>query len=179
MADFNLAVTKTLASEGGFFSNPVTGEVVNMGITVAFLRAVGKLPPRTGPASEGETAFVRSLTVDAAKQLYLQYFWHPVQGDAIQSQSLAEKVFDLAVNCGIGTSVMFAQRAVNVVTFPDLPLVVDGAIGPKSIARINACNPIALLASIRAQAETHYRNIAANNPKLAEDLPAWLGRLAS
>ena len=37
MADFGPAIQPTLQHERGFFHDPVTGEIVNFGITLAFV----------------------------------------------------------------------------------------------------------------------------------------------
>lgn len=168
MAEFLPAVTKTLVSEGAFFYNHKTGEVVSMGITLATLRSLGILHS-TGAASEADVAFVKSLTGDEAKDIYRKEYWDPLHLDHINNQAVASKVFDLAVNMGVVSAARFLQASCGVAE--------DGVVGPITIARANAMDPVALLGSIRARAANRYQEIASANPALAGNLTGWLNRL--
>jgi lysozyme family protein len=172
MADFAPAVALTLQHEGGFFHNSVTGEVVNRGITLAFVRDCGYNPT-------ADEAFIQNLTLDQTSDIYRKYFWDRYNIGAIADQNLANKVFDLTVNMGPGGSahdgaLTLLQKAVN-----DCGghCAVDGIIGPQSIAQINAENPVQLLAAYRARAGERYREIATADPNVAGDLNGWLARL--
>lgn len=170
MAKFEEAIDKTLAAEGGFFHNTTTGEVVNMGITLTTLRSLQVLRTN-GPATPDDINFVRTLTEDEAREIYKSEYWDKLCLDAIDSQDVAAKVFDVAVNMGVVTSARILQQAVGV--------PVDGIVGPHTIGAANAMDAIALLGMIRARAASHYREIAAANPNLAPDLNGWLTRLNS
>jgi type VI secretion system secreted protein VgrG len=174
MAGFDPAVQLTLRHEGGFFHNTVTGEIVNFGITLAFVQSSGYNP------AAGEN-FIRNLTVPAAEQIYRKYFWDAYNIGAIEDQPLANKVFDLCVNMGPGGSakdggITLLQRAVN-----DCGgnCGVDGMLGPLSIGAVNALDPVTLLAAYRARARQRYESIAAANPNLQGNLAGWLSRLNS
>ena len=172
MADFDPAVNLTLQHEGGFFHNAVTGEVVNRGITLAFVRDCGY----NATADEG---FIQNLTLDQTCDIYRKYFWDRYNIGAIDDQDLANKVFDLTVNMGPGGgahegALTLLQQAVN---DAGGHCTVDGIIGPQSIAQINGQNPVQLLAAYRARAQERYQEIAAADPKLAGDLNGWLSRL--
>ena len=170
MADFDLAIPITLAHEGGFFHNTTTGEVVNMGITLTTLRSLQVLRTN-GPATPDDINFVRTLTEDEAREIYRSEYWDKLCLDAIDSQDVAAKVFDLAVNMGVVTSARILQQAVGV--------PVDGIVGPHTIGAANTTDPVALLGMIRSRAATRYWQIATENPLLAENLPGWLHRLNS
>ena len=174
MADFDPAVQLTLRHEGGFFHNPVTGEVVNYGITLRFVRD-------SGYSASADEAFIQNLTVLEAQEIYRKYFWDRYNIGAIASQDLANKVFDLTVNMGPGGKaadggLTLLQRAVN---DAGGNCAVDGQLGPKSIGQINALDPAKLLAAYRQRAGTRYRTIASANPALAGNLTGWLARLDS
>jgi lysozyme family protein len=210
VAEFSPAVTLTLQHEGGYNYNAKTGECVNRGLTHWFLRAIGRLPipplplsthyelerakllaPDVSPvrmARDVEIEVVRGLTLDATEELYQQYFWEPIFGEQIEDQEGANKLFDLAVNSGIVQAVKFFQRAVNTLR-PEASLKVDGYLGPKTIAAINACDPVALLGhragadsvgcGVRGQAEQFYLALAKEYPEDQAALPGWLARLDS
>lgn len=170
MANFEPAVKKTILAEGGFFYNHTTGEVVNMGVTLATLRSLGILHS-TGTPSKEDVAFVKSLTADEAKDIYRKEYWDPLHLDHINDQAVAAKVFDLAVNMGVVSAARFLQASCGVAE--------DGVVGPITIARANAMDPVALLGSIRARASNRYQEIASANPTLVGNLHGWLSRLNS
>lgn len=177
MANFAPAIEATLRSEGGYFLNPTTGECVNRGLTHWFLRGIGLLPPRAqSQASDAEQAFVKSLTLEETEDIYRHHFWDILELDKVNDQGVASKVLDLAINTGLRQSVMFTQRAVNDLTAID-PLVVDGAMGPHTLGRINALNGPQLLGKIREEAAAFYQRLAQSKPELAGNLNGWLARL--
>jgi lysozyme family protein len=172
MANFEPAVEQTLVNEGGFFHNQVTGEVVNFGVTLAFASGCGL-------CSAGDDAFIQNLTREQAMDIYKTHFWDPHNFSQINDQNVASKAFDLTVNMGPGSgqhegALTLLQRAV---CDCGGNCTIDGQIGPHSIAAINAADPVQLLTAYRARAKARYEQIA-QDPKLANDLPGWLARLA-
>jgi len=168
MADFEQAVEKTLKAEGGFFHNLKTGEVVNRGITLATIRSLGILKSH-GPATQADIEFIQSLTEEETKDIYHLEYWSKLNLDDIHFQDVANKIFDLAVNMGVVSAARMLQKACNVTP--------DGIVGPITIGRANAIDPVVLLATIRSEAADRYEQIAQANPVLASNLPGWLGRL--
>lgn len=166
MSKFAPAVAITLKNEGGFMHNPKTGEVVNHGITLKTLRGLGVLKT-TGPTIVADIEFVKSLTADEAADIYEQEYWDKFHLDRLDSQELANKVFDIQVNTGRGVRLL--QKA--------LKITADGIVGEHTIAAANAADPVALLADLRIETENYYRAIAAADPNKAPYLPGWLARL--
>jgi lysozyme family protein len=168
MAEFEPAVTITLQNEGGFFHNQVTGEIVNHGVTLTFVRSSGYKP-------DADEDFIRNLSAAEASAIYRTYFWDRYHIGSIDDRSLANKVFDLTVNMGPGT-LKLLQSAVNACGGQ---CAVDGVLGPISISQINALDPVKLLAEYKDLAAQRYHQIAAGNQELAGDLTGWLSRLNS
>lgn len=85
MAEFDVAVAKVLAHEGGFTPGlpDDPGGATNMGIS-----------QRAYPDVD-----IKSLTVDAAKAIYLKDYWKPYMEQEID-QRLANCALDCAVNQG-------------------------------------------------------------------------------
>src|SRR5579863_374887 len=98
---FATAVAQVLKDEGGYSKNVATGEVVNFGITLSFVK--GEIDPS---ATE---RYIQQLTVDIATNIYRKYFWHDPNIDLIVNDSLASLVFYLAVNQGIPTAIRNLQ----------------------------------------------------------------------
>lgn len=138
MADFNKVIDHTLQWEGGLVDHPSDpGGLTNRGITIGTFRTWAKKILGIEPTEQN----LRSLTTDQAKAIYRAVFWDGVQGDAIRSQDVAHQLFDMYVNA-TSVAVKLMQHILNV-RFGQ-GLTVDGGIGPKTIAAINAVNPAAL-----------------------------------
>jgi lysozyme family protein len=166
MADFQPAVTLTLAHEGGFFHNPITGEIVNHGVTLAFVQSSGYNP-------DADEDFILNLTPAEASAIYRTYFWDRYHIGSIADQDLANKTFDLTVNMG-PAALKLLQSAVNA---SGGQCAVDGILGPLSIAQINALDAAQLLAQLKELAAQRYQRIADDNQQLAGNLTGWLSRL--
>ena len=136
MADFSVALRRTLEYEGGYVndSNDPGGETY-CGIS---RRAH---PAWTGweriDAYKKSSAFPTMLKGDAAvvggvRAFYQKYYWSPVSGDAYRSQDVADEMFDIAVHLGPPRAVRFLQTALNVLNRDERlykNLKVDGIYG--------------------------------------------------
>ena len=172
MADFELAVQATLMNEGGFFHNPVTGEIVNYGVTLVFASDCGY-------CSSSDEDYIKNLTPDQAINIYKKQFWDAHNLGSINDQSVANKAFDLTVNMGPGGSQVEGALTLLQHAVCDCGgnCTIDGHIGPQSLAAINALDPVRLLTAYRARAKARYEEIA-QDPKHQRDLAGWLARLA-
>jgi lysozyme family protein len=116
---------------------------------------------------------IASLTKDQAVAIYGKDYWTPLRLDEVKSLRIRWKVFDLGVNCGIGTSAKFLQRAVQV---PD-----DGIIGTVTLQRLNnwtlpACGENEILNKLVDQQVSHYCNIVRKDPDQLIFLLGWIKR---
>jgi lysozyme family protein len=117
MIDFDDAIERILAHEGGYVDNKNDpGGETQWGIA-----------KRSYP-----TVNIKTLTREGAKAIYLRDFWTPV-ATKISDSALCFQVLDAAVNHGIGNAIRFLQRAIGVAD--------DGAFGPASIAALQARDP--------------------------------------
>lgn len=171
MAEFDPAYAKTMRHEGGYANNPADrGGETYKGIARNFWRGWKGWP--LVDAAKAKPGFPKSLASDATLQqlvadFYRRNFWAPWMG-GIESQDLADWVFDKAVNMGITQAVKLLQRAAGVAA--------DGQVGPKTMAAIQAADQSQLLESCREQARTFYRQLADNNPSQRQFLKGWLAR---
>ncbi len=88
MADFNAAIVKTLAREGGakYTDDPDDpGGATKYGISQ---RAYPDLN-------------IRNITEAEVRDIYKRDYWDRIRGDEIKSQIVAENIFDTAVNMGV------------------------------------------------------------------------------
>ena len=156
MAEFESAVERTLDWEGGYSVDPH-----DPGGETLFGIARKRHPEWTGWQRVDElkkhfsgSGLTGVLNADgglkeSAKLFYEENFW---DYDDISSQAIANKVFDLGVNCGKHEAVKFLQRAVGT---PD-----DGVFGPHTLEATNACNCAVLLDKIREVATVYYESLA-------------------
>lgn len=170
MAEFEPAVEKTLLWEGGYSMDPL-----DPGGETLFGIARNRHPEWSGWSRVDalKTHFSGSgltgvLNADgglkeSAKQFYEENFWHY---DDLDSQPVAEKVFDLGVNNGPAKAITWLQVAVGAKP--------DGKFGPKTCEAANTLPTIMILGKIKALAKAHYESL--NKP---EFLHGWLRRLES
>lgn len=117
-------------------------------------------------------------TFELAQQFYYYEFWVPLNCPSIECVPVATELFEAGVNCGIGTAGCFLQKAYNLIR-PDgwADLLVDGAVGPKTIAAVNRVThkyQDALLAACNYYQADHY----ARMPRLVkkEAIRGWFAR---
>lgn len=135
----------------------------------------------------GETAFgiskrsypnvdIKNLTVEKAKDIYYTDFWKTGPYDTLACAPLAEKVFDTAVNAGNSRAFKLLQQAANAC---GAKLIVDGAIGPKTIAALNSLDGQKVLSAYRTEQANFYKAIVQRDPSQSVFLKGWLARAAS
>ena len=117
--------------EGGFVNDPDDpGGATNFGVTIHTMRRLGLDLDRDGSVT---VADVRALTVDKAIDIFEKhYFQKPLI--AMLPQPMHATVFDMYVNAG-SNAVKILQRLLRDMGHD---LVVDGALGPKSIGAAQA-----------------------------------------
>ena len=166
MADFEIAIVKTLTREGGskYTETPGdTGGATRYGIS-----------QRSYPQLN-----IKNLIEADAKAIYKRDYWDRVLGDSINSQGMAESIFDFAVNAGVSTSVKIAQKTANRVLY--IKLDVDGVIGGQTLAAINHCgeftNSRELFLSVFALEKIQrYADICNKNREQSKFLLGWVNR---
>jgi len=117
-------------------------------------------------------ALPQASRVPAVEAFYQAHFWNKWFGQ-LNSDDVAKRVFDFAVNGGSGTAVKTLQQAVNALGGS---LTVDGGWGPHTVSAVNAADPDALVQAFIAARAAHYQAIVAANPADARYLKGWLAR---
>lgn len=156
MADFLAAINYVLVNEGGYSNDPNDpGGATNFGIE----------------QKEWPEINIATITREQAVAWYQPNYWNKAPYAAIVSQEVATKLFDMHVNCGLGTAVRMAQEALG---FKGSD--VDGGLGPATLAAINAAEPDSFLAAVVDLLKAHYKTLEARNPKLLEFDRGWMAR---
>jgi lysozyme family protein len=154
MANFSIAISITLDPdhEGGYNNDPDdSGGETNFGITQADMPGVS----------------IKDLTIDRATAYYLDHYWKVLYSQ-IESQAVANKLFDMGVLAGVGTAVRMLQIAMGI--------TVDGNFGPFTLMHLNQVGD-SILPAYMTRMEKHYADVAAKNPKDAKFLKGWERRV--
>jgi lysozyme family protein len=155
MANFDLAVTKTLLREGG---SKITRTPGDNGGTTKY-----GISKRAYPGVD-----IENLDEEKAKQIYKADYWEKVSGDQIVEQIIAEEIFDTAVNMGVKSAVKLVQLTLN--------LVPDGSFGPKSLAAVNGVRTVEFLTTFKLIKISRYAAICNSDPTQTKFLLGWINR---
>lgn len=155
MSDSKIAIAKTLINEGGYVNNPNdSGGPTKYGIT-----------QRDLPGTD-----IENLTPEQATAYYMEHYWKPLYSQ-IESQDIADKLFDMGVLFGIGTAVKLAQTVLNTVA--------DGIFGPNSLSMLNQVDPFSFLQAFKMALVSHVIGICDAQPKDRVFLGGWVKRINS
>jgi len=169
MAKFDIAIPHTLVWEGGYVHHPADpGGETNRGITD---RLDGKVDGLVDLDGDGiGDVDIKGLTEAEAKQVYKRRFWDRMQGDKIESQLIANILFDGYVNMG-ANGIKLIQRIINVKD--------DGIFGPKTLAAINCGNELIVYNKYKQARIIYYQDLAERKPSMKVFLKGWLNRIKS
>jgi len=170
MAEFRPAFELAIAHEGGFTDNPN-----DRGNWTSGKIGVGKLNgTKWGlSAMTYPDLHIFSLTRENAYEIYLRDWWAPKPYRALISQEIANRVFDFAINIGDSEAAQLLQIAVSAAGHR---LAIDGALGPKSLAAVNAADARIVLIALRAAAAARYDTLADMDKGFRWAREGWLNR---
>jgi len=158
MADFNQAIQKTLVHEGGYVNNPHDkGGPTKYGITQKDLPGVD----------------ITSITPEQAAAYYSENYWKSLYSQ-INSQLVAEKLFDMGVLFGVKTAVRLLQITMQ----NEINIVSDGNFGPETLSDVNQESEDLLL-RYRTALIQHVVNIVNHNPGDGIFVNGWVSRINS
>lgn len=159
MTTLQIALLYTLRNEGSaFVNNPSDhGGPTRYGITL------NTLSRYMGHAAQLQD--VQNISMATVTAIYQKLYWGPIKAAQIQDQRLATALFDVAVLSGNTAAVKMIQACVDV--------AIDGAMGPATLAAINAQDPQALLLAMSLKACTYFQAIALRDSSQAQFLTGW------
>jgi len=165
---FDKAFEYTMPFEGwdAYTNDPDDkGGATKYGITVRTLKAIRFDVDGDGDVTEND---VKSLTYSQAKDILKRKYWDVIQADSIESERIAIKLFDCAVNMGPARATRIAQEALNDLRYG---LVVDGLMGPKTLSALNGSDEDVFFLFLVSRLEQFY--VGLNQRKF---LKGWLRR---
>jgi lysozyme family protein len=163
MADFAPAFEKMLHDEGGMQLTNIPGD--RGGMTYAGI-ARNANPDWSG------WQFIDRKDFGSATQLVREFykvnFWDRIRGDELTNQAIAETIFNFAVNTGVGVASKLAQLIVGVTP--------DGAIGAKTLERLNICTAEKFLPAYALAKISRYAQICNKDRSQSKFLLGWINR---
>ncbi|MBP5645377.1 MAG: peptidoglycan domain protein [Bacteroidales bacterium] len=169
MAKVDILAPFILSFEGGYVNHPNDkGGATNKGVTLETWRVNGRDINGDGKIDEKD---LKLITEEEAISIMKKNYWDKMKADEIKSQSIANLIVDWGWGSGPGTAAKKLQRI--------LGTDVDGIIGPKTIAAINAQDPATLFNKIHNERKLHFESIVQRDPTQQVFLKGWLRRLDS
>jgi len=154
--------------EGGFSNRKEdAGGPTNMGVTIATWRAQGYDKDGDGDIDVDD---LREITEEDAKSIFERKYWDRWKADQIQDQSIANILVDWVWGSGVH-GIKIPQRMLRV--------QVDGIVGPKTLAALNAQEPKSFFEALRRERENFFERICETRPANRANLKGWLRRLWS
>jgi len=188
MANFDKAYSKTMSHEGGYVHDPDdAGGETYKGIARVYN---GKwFGWEIIDEYKGEPNFPTNLNQSTRLQnevedFYKKKYWDVNKLDDVDSQDVAEEMFDTGVNMGTGRASKFLQECLNYLNrngslFNDL--VVDGAIGPASLGALktilNGGDEKILLTMLNVCQGRHYMEYMRKSPTQEKYARGWFKRV--
>jgi lysozyme family protein len=162
MADFNVAVNATLNKEGALSNDAFdSGGLTKYGISHASYPDLD----------------IANLSLQDAIDIYHRDYWNSMRLDACGDQVLANELFDMAVNSGVGTSL---KEVVCLQTFLkgacEECLNVDGWLGPVTSAAIGR-HQVECLQLVEAMRTCYYYQCAVVKPTQWRFMLGWFSRV--
>lgn len=99
---------------------------------------------------------------------FKRYYWTNLRLDEIQSQKIANEIFDCAVNIGQKNAIKLAQRLVGALD--------DGYIGSITVKCLNIYNEETFDLKFDDMQKKYYDDLIANNPELGIYQRGWYNR---
>lgn len=188
MTDFVTSFMKTMGHEGGWSNTEKDrGGETFRGISRVYHGDWPGWPVLDGcknkegrPILTGQDAVMVEGMVQA---FYEEKFWQKCQCHRLPSQSVAEELFDSAVNCGTAMAVGWLQEGINLLRHRADPFITeDGKMGEKTIAAVGVIeargNSGRLVKLMNVMQGAHYLSLSRKDSSQRHFLiGGWLNRV--
>lgn len=166
MADFAQAFEAMIKDEGGYVLHTVEGD--RGGMTYAGIaRNMNPDWPGWAYIDRGETP-----PTEVVREWYRINYWLPIAGDSLTSQAVAASIFNFAVNSSAPGRPTVAVKLAQLV----VGATPDGALGPRSVAALNAADPEKFVMAYALAKIARYRDIVTRDRTQLKFLLGWINR---
>lgn len=167
MAKLEILAPFILSWEGGFINHPNDpGGATNRGVTIGTWRQVGYDKDGDGDIDVDDLKLITEA--DAINRVMRPHYWNRWKADQIKSQSVANICVDWVWASG-KNGITGVQKILGV--------KVDGVVGEKTLAALNAQDPAALFDHIHRARARFIEDIIKKRPASAVFRNGWLRRL--
>lgn len=186
--DKQIIINGVIAVEAGYVNHPSDkGGPTNFGITLAVANENKKMLVE----KFGWNGDMKNLTHDMAFAIYEVNYWAKLKLDDIVkiSAPVADKLFDIAVNCGVSRAGTWLQEGLTILNrrgkdYADIK--VDGVVGSGSTLAFKSFmdkngykqGSKQLIRVLVSSQGRHYIDIALKTPSQEDFIHGWLNRLA-
>jgi len=157
---FEKSILFILRWEGGYVNDPDDpGDETKYGIS-----------KRANPNLD-----IKNLTIEQAKEIYYRDYWLKAHCDKLESISarLAFIQFNTAVNAGIRRANITLQKSIN----RQLPIVVDGIVGPKTLKALKRINADLCFDTYCMMLTSFYTHLVNKRINLRKFFRGWMNRV--
>ena len=175
MAEFKIALQKTLSYEGGYSNDPddLGGETYK---GISRTSHTDWLSWSIIDTHKNKPDFPTMLDKDIVLQkdvekFYWTNFWLPIKAYEIQNQTSSDSIFDFAVNAGIKTSIQLVQSIVGTKA--------DGIVGDQTLKKLNSLDFGYFQPAFTVGKISHYIAIIQKRPTNKKYLYGWIIRALS
>lgn len=166
MAEFIPAFEAMIADEGGYVLHQVEGD--RGGMTYAGIAR------NMNPSWEGWAYIDRGEIPpsEMVREWYRLHYWHPICGDKITHQVVADSIFNFAINTSTPGRPTVAVKLAQLV----VGATPDGAFGPVTIGKINAFDAEKFVLAYALAKIARYRDIVTRDRTQIKFLLGWINR---
>ena len=167
MADVRKLAPFILKWEGGFVNDPDDlGGATNMGVTIGAWKSCGYDKDGDGDIDVDDLHLL--TREDVVNRVLKPHYWDRWKADLIQDQSVANILVDWVWASG-AHGIKIPQRLLGV--------TMDGIVGPKTIAAVNAKNPRELFDMIKIARFDFIEDICRKRPANNKFKRGWMNRI--
>lgn len=167
MANVNQLAPFILKWEGGFVNDPADlGGATNMGVTIGAWKSCGYDKDGDGDIDVDDLHLL--TREDVVNRVLKPHYWDRWKADDIKSQSVANILVDWVWASG-AHGIKIPQRLLGV--------SVDGIVGPKTLAAVNARNPRELFDMIKIARFDFIEDICRKRPANNKFKRGWMNRI--
>jgi lysozyme family protein len=162
---FDKAFELTIGHEGGYVNDKDDrGGETNWGIS-----------KRSYPDED-----IKNLTIERAKEIYKKDYWERQSLHLVDDANIAIEIFDTSVNMGVGKGGKIFQEALNLTNRNERDyanIVVDGAIGAKTISAYRKCKNKKLLFNLLNFLQAEFYIELMRKREVNEKFIGWFNRV--
>lgn len=126
MANYSIAYNKVIKVEGGYVNDPDdAGGETYMGISrkfnpnAKFWKVIDEIKSKNKNITNKEINVIlkkNNTIIGEIKNIYKNKYWDKLYLDSLNSQKVAEELFDTAVNMGVSVAIKILQNSLRVKT---------------------------------------------------------------